>query len=123
MRPSLLDRALDSAVVPGYSRLGFALRGLGRDDDLGRTLAGRVALITGGSSGIGEAACEGLAAAGAHVHLVARDLRRGTDAIRRIESRVPGADGRIELELSDLSDLSDPPLRGELALYLFGRVA
>jgi dehydrogenase/reductase SDR family member 12 len=107
MSPSLLDRALDLAVVPGYSRLGFALRRLGHDSDLGPTLAGRVALITGGSSGIGEAACEGVAAAGAHVHLVARDLRRGTDAIRRIASRVPEAGERIELEHIDLSDLSD----------------
>ena len=28
MTSDLLDRALDLAVLPGYSRLGYALRGL-----------------------------------------------------------------------------------------------
>ena len=36
-------------------------------------LSGRVALVTGGSKGLGAAAAEALAAAGAHVVLVARD--------------------------------------------------
>ena len=61
MRPSLLDRALDLAVVPGYSRLGFALRGLGRDDDLGRTLAGPPpsAIPPSGTGEGGSGACSG----------------------------------------------------------------
>jgi dehydrogenase/reductase SDR family member 12 len=101
----LLDRALDLAVLPGYSRLGFALRGLGGKPVDG-SLEGRVALVTGAGSGIGEAACEGFVVAGASVHMLVRNRKRGQSAVSRIEQRLPGARGAIELELCDLSDLA-----------------
>jgi len=50
------------------------------------SVAGRVAIVTGGTSGIGGAACVGLAADGAHVVVVGRDpdrLDRVVSAARR----------------------------------------
>jgi dehydrogenase/reductase SDR family member 12 len=102
----LLDRALDFTVLPGYSRIGFALRGLHPVEPAPDSLENRVVLVTGGSSGLGETACEGFAAAGADVHMLVRDRERGERALSRIRSRRPDAPGSIELEVCDLSDLS-----------------
>jgi dehydrogenase/reductase SDR family protein 12 len=100
------DRLLDAAVLPGYSRLGFALRGLGHDNAAATDLRGRTALVTGGSSGIGEAACAGLLAAGATVHLLGRDEGRVLDAIARLRSTAGlTAQGRLVPEVCDVSDL------------------
>jgi NAD(P)-dependent dehydrogenase (short-subunit alcohol dehydrogenase family) len=102
-----LDRALDLAVLPGYSRLGYALRGLDWESALRPSLHGRTALVTGGSSGLGEAICEGFAAAGAKVHMLVRSRERGEAALRRIEAVLPGARDAIAVERCDLSDLTD----------------
>jgi dehydrogenase/reductase SDR family member 12 len=103
----LLDRALDLTVAPGYSRFGYALRGLHWGDAYRGTLAGRAAMVTGGSSGVGEAICEGFAAAGAHVHMLVRSRERGEDALARIDSRLPGASRAIDVETCDVSELSE----------------
>ena len=100
-----LDNLLDLAVAPGYSRLGPSLRGLEWDDARAGTLAGRTALVTGASSGLGEAASEGLAAAGADVHMLVRHAGRGTEAAARVASRLGPGPGRLQLEDCDLSDL------------------
>ena len=105
MSGGALDGLLDFAVVPGYSRLGYRLRGLRWEEAVAGDL--HSALVTGGTSGIGEAICEGLVQAGASVHVLGRDSRRVDEAISRIALRVPDAPGVLVPEVCDLSSLSD----------------
>jgi gluconate 5-dehydrogenase len=65
-------------------------------------LAGRVALVTGGGSGLGLAMAEGLAGAGAHVVLVGRDETKLAQAKAAIE----GAGGKASTAPCDLLDRS-----------------
>jgi NAD(P)-dependent dehydrogenase (short-subunit alcohol dehydrogenase family) len=58
-------------------------------DDRRHWLAGRVAVVTGASRGIGAATAEAVAAAGAHVVLAARDH----DALRAVAERIRAAGG------------------------------
>ncbi|MEA4944576.1 MAG: SDR family NAD(P)-dependent oxidoreductase [Propionicimonas sp.] len=65
--------------------------------------AGRTALVTGGSSGIGLEIALGLAAGGARVLLPVRDRARGDGALVRIRERLPQAG--VELLDLDLARL------------------
>jgi NAD(P)-dependent dehydrogenase (short-subunit alcohol dehydrogenase family) len=53
-------------------------------DPAARILAGKVALVTGGTRGIGAMIARGLAAAGARVYITARDPERGARTAREI---------------------------------------
>ncbi len=94
---------MDWTVLPGYTKLGYAARerlvGRGTLD-----LEGRSVMVTGASAGIGEAACNELARAGALVHLVVRNRERGEEARQRI-SAASGSEA-LELHLCDVSSLA-----------------
>jgi NAD(P)-dependent dehydrogenase (short-subunit alcohol dehydrogenase family) len=66
-------------------------------------LAGRVAVVTGASRGIGAATAEAIAAAGAHVVLAARD-REALDGTAR---RIRDAGGTATAVPADVSDAAD----------------
>ncbi len=66
-------------------------------------LDGRVAVVTGGTSGLGAAVAEGLARAGAAVTVVGRDPERGEQVVARIRE----AGGTAALELADVADRDD----------------
>ncbi|WP_380167298.1 SDR family NAD(P)-dependent oxidoreductase [Jannaschia sp. R86511] len=61
------------------------------------TQHGRVAVVTGASSGLGLEAAAQLATAGAHVVLACRDAGRGTRALEQVRERVPGASAEVSL--------------------------
>jgi len=63
-----------------------------------RPLDGRVALVTGATSGIGEATAYALAAAGARVVVAGRSTERGTEVVARIRE----AGGHAHLHVGDL---------------------
>ncbi len=64
-------------------------------------MGGKVVLITGGTSGIGEAAATALAAMGAEVVVTGRSRERGEAAVGEIR-RVSGSEG-VSLVLADLT--------------------
>jgi NAD(P)-dependent dehydrogenase (short-subunit alcohol dehydrogenase family) len=101
----LLDRALDLTVAPGYSKAGWEVRRRiwGREV---LDLEGRTAIVTGATSGIGEATCVGMARGGAEVHLVVRNLEKGEEARERVAAAA-GVDGdALVLHRCDLSSLA-----------------
>jgi NAD(P)-dependent dehydrogenase (short-subunit alcohol dehydrogenase family) len=99
-----VDRALDLAVAPGYSKLGYEVRE--RIVPRGALeLEGKVVIVTGATSGIGEAACVGMARGGAEVHMVVRNLEKGEEARARV-GEASGVDpDSLALHRCDLSNL------------------
>ena len=104
MLTEAIDRAMDWTVAPGYGAPGYLLRRRGWGPRVpGGSLEGRDVLVTGASSGIGEAAASQLAEAGARVHVLARNRERGAAARERVAGAAP--DAEVELHLCDVSDL------------------
>jgi NAD(P)-dependent dehydrogenase (short-subunit alcohol dehydrogenase family) len=68
-------------------------------------LSGKIALVTGATSGIGIWTALGLAAGGATVAIVARDRGRGEAMQRWLAERAPA--GRVDLFIADLSSLAE----------------
>jgi dehydrogenase/reductase SDR family protein 12 len=93
----LVDAALEASVVGGFSRIGPEVRGRVEHWTDPPSLAGRVCLVTGASSGLGLAASIGMARLGASLCLLVRDAGRGEDARRRIAAVTGNEDVRCEL--------------------------
>ena len=79
-----------------------------------KPFAGKLALVTGASRGIGAATAEALAQAGAHVILVAR----GATALEAVEDRIHAAGGSATIAPLDLADAA---AIGKLAEAIGGR--
>jgi NAD(P)-dependent dehydrogenase (short-subunit alcohol dehydrogenase family) len=63
-------------------------------------LSGRTALITGGSRGLGEAMAVALAASGASIALVARDVAR----LEKVKAAIVGSGARAEFFAADVTN-------------------
>ena len=70
----------------------------------------KVAVVTGATAGIGRWIAHGIARAGFHVVLVARNAERGEATRQWIANRAPGAS--TELVLADLSSLAQTRAAG-----------
>lgn len=66
---------------------------------------GKVVVITGGTSGIGQVAAERLAGMGARIVMVGRDKARGSAALKRLREQGPGIAHTIHY--ADLSRLAE----------------
>lgn len=66
----------------------------------GKPLAGKTALVTGSSKGIGAATAEALAAAGAHVVITGRDVK----ALEAVEDAIHASGGTATIAPVDLTE-------------------
>jgi NAD(P)-dependent dehydrogenase (short-subunit alcohol dehydrogenase family) len=81
-------------------------------------LTGRIALITGASRGLGEAMAVALAAAGASIALVARDVER----LQKVKATIAAAGGRAEIFAADVTDEQDVAVLSEAVKNALGPV-
>jgi dehydrogenase/reductase SDR family protein 12 len=93
----------DRLVLPGlwrFTRLGF--KSASRHwNPVSAYLGDKRAIVTGATSGVGEAASMALAELGATVTLVARDKRKAEATVRAI--RKQSGNPRVDFEIADLS--------------------
>lgn len=85
------------------SESGFSAESTAEQVSAGIDLGGKVAVVTGGASGIGEETARVLALRGARVAVAARSIEKAEAAVERIRETVPQAQlGIVELELAEL---------------------
>lgn len=98
-----LDGLLDRSIVFSFDRSGFMRHQRRfRSEDLQVDLTGKLSLVTGANSGIGEATATALAERGSDVLILCRDRARGEQARRRI--RETARSSRVRLMELDLAD-------------------
>jgi acyl-CoA synthetase (AMP-forming)/AMP-acid ligase II/NAD(P)-dependent dehydrogenase (short-subunit alcohol dehydrogenase family) len=108
-RPSLPTRFFSWLLNPGGAPSPARLR---------RAVAGKTALITGASFGIGEACARLLAAAGARVLLVARSR----EELERIAASIRAAGGQADVYPTDLTNTAAVANLGKQLLEVHGPV-
>lgn len=99
---SVVDTALEVTVAGSFSRAGYAVRSRLEHWRPPASLAGRVVVVTGASSGIGRAVAEGLARLNATLWLVGRDRARTEAAARQARDLAGG--GSVEPVVLDIVD-------------------
>ncbi|MEP7047143.1 MAG: SDR family NAD(P)-dependent oxidoreductase [Ilumatobacteraceae bacterium] len=100
-----IDVIIEAPVFTSFTRLGYDVRSrLAHWTDLSSyDLTGRVALITGATSGIGLVAAERLAGCGATVVLLGRDRAK----TERVRDQLVASSGNehLDLVIADMADL------------------
>jgi dehydrogenase/reductase SDR family protein 12 len=99
-----IDAVMEATVVPSFSTIGPRLRARLFEWSALPRLEGRVVLVTGATSGLGEAAAVQLARLGAAVCVLGRDAQRVAAAVDRV--RVASSSYAVHGEVADLADLS-----------------
>lgn len=101
----VLDDALDRSVVLGYTKLGSRLRRRWwPDDPAPGSMAGRRVLVTGATSGIGQAMAASFARLGATVHVLGRNADKLAGTARELRIAYPAVE--IVEEVCDVGDLA-----------------
>ncbi|MGI9576914.1 MAG: SDR family NAD(P)-dependent oxidoreductase [Microthrixaceae bacterium] len=99
-----IDAALEFPVAPSFTRIGYEARrrAFGWVPLSSHDMSGRVAVVTGATSGLGRAAARQLADCGATVVIVGRDAERTERVASQLASHGRGA---VEAVFADMGDL------------------
>lgn len=103
---NLVDWTLEASLIGSFTRIGYHTRRRLFDWTTLQSLRldGKVAVVTGATSGLGRAAAQSIAELGGHVCIVGRDPER----TERVCSEISAAAGcSVEAELADLSSLQE----------------
>jgi NAD(P)-dependent dehydrogenase (short-subunit alcohol dehydrogenase family) len=102
----LVDRTLEASVVGSFTRIGYHVRRRLFDwvPLQSLRLDGKVAIVTGATSGLGRAAAESIAALGGRICIVGRDPERTERARVEISTAAGPA---VEADVADLSSLAE----------------
>ncbi|HXZ66083.1 MAG TPA: SDR family NAD(P)-dependent oxidoreductase [Streptosporangiaceae bacterium] len=103
----VVDAALEATVAGSFSRAGIAIRSrllaeFTTDDDR-PSLAGRLVVVTGATSGLGQATAAELARRGGKLHFLARDQRRAARTRRQIIAET--GNNSVSYGVADIADL------------------
>jgi NAD(P)-dependent dehydrogenase (short-subunit alcohol dehydrogenase family) len=99
---NVVDQVLEVPVAPSFTRIGPIVRSRLDHWSNDFDLTGRVAVVTGATSGLGLAATRAFLAAGATVEMVARDAAKADRLAAELRS---GAPGRVGVVVADVGDL------------------
>jgi len=85
------DRLLEATIVPSFTKIGYSARQRLFDwEPVDADLADQVAVVTGGSSGIGKATAGALVKLGAQVYLTSRKLERAEETAKELNASASG---------------------------------
>ncbi len=93
------------AIEPMNARSALGKRTTAVEALRGQRLDGRIAIVTGASSGIGVETARALAFAGAHVVLACRSVASGEQVAATLRAELPNDAGQLEVAALDLADL------------------
>ncbi len=116
----VVDKALEATVVGSFSCIGPEVRRRMSGWSQPPSAEGKVALVTGATSGLGLATAIGLARLGATVRGTARSPERAERARATILESVPGSD--VDFLLADMSRLDQVRALAEAFLSTNGRL-
>jgi dehydrogenase/reductase SDR family protein 12 len=98
----VVDRALELPIAPSFTRIGSLVRSRTDHWSTEYDLDGRVAVVTGATSGIGLATVRALLAAGATVEMVARNPVKADAVAAELTTDAPGRVGVVVADVGDL---------------------
>ena len=115
----LVDSALEALIAPSFTKVGYEVRR--RLDEWtpidGYDLRGRTYVVTGATSGLGLAASEVLARAGAEVLVVGRSAEKTERVVDELRDRTGSTD--VQPVVADMGDLDQ--VRAAAAAIRTGR--